>query len=176
MSEDTIQATEQSRLRRQGRLVFYHPNSKGSGCALQLDMRLNAGEERRYDCFFLSMARQKNVATKTDGREVPASFDWESRLTAKLGFLDVCEIITVLEGRRPAVGNGRGGLFHASGDGNTVIDFRRSEEPAGYSVALSRKANGSAQPVRMQLLLGEAEAAGLRCILHQGLFFLTFRA
>lgn len=176
MSDDTIQATEQNRLRRQGRLVFYHPNGKGTGCALQLDMRLNTGEERRYDCFFLSMARQKSVASKTDGHDVPASFDWEGRLTAKLGFLDVCEIIMVLEGRQPAVGNGRGCLFHASGDGNTVIDFRRSEDPNGYSAALSRKANGSAQPVRTQILLSEAEAAGLRCILHQGLFFLTFRA
>jgi hypothetical protein len=116
------------------------------------------------------------VAQKGAGHDTPASFDWDNRLTAKLGFLDVGEILTVLEGRRPAVGNGRGGLFHASGDGNTVIDFRSSEDPAGYSVGLSRKANADAQPVRMQILLTEAEAAGLRCILQQGLFHLTFGA
>lgn len=175
MSTETTASRDTRGLRRQGKVVFYHPNAKGSGCALQLDIRLNTGEERRYDCFFLSMARQKSLASRTAGHEVPASFDWENRLTAKLGFLDVCEILTVLEGRRPSVGNGRGGLFHASGEGNTVIDFRRSDEPAGYSVGLSRKNRSEDPPVRMQILLGEAEAAGLRCILQQGLFFLSFR-
>ena len=49
---------------RTGRLMFYHPNSKGTGTALQLELRLNRGAEDRYDCFFLEMAQQKSTARR----------------------------------------------------------------------------------------------------------------
>ena len=50
------------------RLVFYHPNGKGTGCAVQFDLRPAAGD--REGCLFAAFANQKSVA---DGGRNPAA-------------------------------------------------------------------------------------------------------
>lgn len=162
-----------------GRLTYYHPNARGTGTAMQLELRLNRAGEDRYDCFFLELARQKTAPSApaaTDGRRMPASFDWAAKLTAKLDFADVCEFLMVLEGRQPQAGGDRNGLYHGNGGGSTLISFRRSEEPKGYHVGLSKKGADGAEAVRAQILLGDAEALGLRHVLQTSLFFMTFHA
>jgi hypothetical protein len=174
--ETGTETQERTGNRRQGRLTYYHANGKGTGAVMQIDMRLNEGDERRYDCFFLTMARQKSVAAKVDGRDVPASFDWDGRVAVKLGFGDVCELLAVLEGRRDTAGQSGKGLYHASGDGSTIVEFSRQSDREAYGLAVSRKGSDGAQVFRGQMILSDAEAIGLRCVFQQGLFFLSFHA
>lgn len=155
-------------------ITLYHPNGRGTGSALRLEPRINREGEDRYNCFFLEMAAQKQVADRKGGGSDYATFDWDRRITVKLGFADICELLAVLEGKAEHVGGERKGLFHATGAGNTIIGFARDAERGGYHLSLSRKLKGDAEPRRIGIGLGEAEAVGLRCLFQTGLFFVTF--
>jgi hypothetical protein len=155
-------------------IAFYHPNGKGTGSALRLEPRINRTDRDRYNCFFVEMAVQKTPVRREGGATVPATFDWENKITVKLGFLDLAEILAVLEGRCESAGSGRNGLYHASGGGNTLITFQANREQGSYLFALSGKRAGEATPRKVAIALGAAEAIGLRCLLQVGLFFITF--
>lgn len=156
------------------RLAFYHPNSAGNGAALQLEPKLNRRETDRYNCFFLDMAAQKSAAGKDGEKKVPATFDWEHKLTVKLDFADICELLTVLEGRAEKAGGQRNGLYHENGKSNTIITFQKNAERGGYLLGVSRKDKEGGAITRVNMGLSEPEAAGLRSIFQIGLFFLVF--
>jgi len=155
-------------------ISFYHPNSKGSGSALRLEPRLNRDDDDRYNCFFIEMAAQKTPAVREQGRVTPATFDWSKKITVKLNFLDIAEMLTVLEGRADKIGGERSGLFHASGSMNTLISLQRNQETRTYYFALSCKRKASDPAQKIGIVLSETEATGLRCLFQTGLFFVTF--
>jgi len=155
------------------KLVIYHPTAAGSGAALQLEPRVNRQEADRYNCFFLEMAAQKTAAARTDGKRVPASFDWEHKLTVKLDFTDICEMLAVLEGRVDKLGGAKSGIFHQNGNSSTVITLQKADK-GGYFIGLSKKIGQDGALARVNMSLSEAEAIGLRSIFQAGLFFITF--
>lgn len=158
-----------------GRAIgFYHPNGKGNGSALRLEPRLNRDDADRYNCFFIELAPQKTTAVRGAGGVTPATFDWTKKITVKLGFLDVAELLTVMEGRAPKVGGERNGLYHANGGSNTLIAFQRNPDSGTYYLALSIKRNKEEVPHKVGITLSETEVTGLRCLLQTGLFFVTF--
>ncbi len=154
-------------------LCYYHPNGRGTGSAVRFEPRLNRNGNDRYNCFFVEWARQKD-RTSTTSPDAFARFDWEGKITVKLGFLDLCELLTVLEGRATAVGANGKGLYHATEQGNTLITFAHQAERKNYLFAVSRKLNGDAEPQRISIALSKIEATGLRHVLQMGLFFVTF--
>ncbi|MGA1192825.1 MAG: hypothetical protein ACO398_01980 [Kiritimatiellia bacterium] len=155
-------------------IAFYHQNNRGTGTALRLEPRVNRDDADRYNCFFMEMAAQKTTANRDGGGVSPATFDWVNKITVKLNFMDIAEMLTVLEGRTLRVGGDRNGLFHASGGGNTLIAFQRNLEHNTFFLALSCKRNKEAVPYKLGITLSDAEATGLRCLFQTGLFFVTF--
>lgn len=155
-----------------GALTLYHPNRKGTGGAMRLELRLRGRETGRYDCFFLELAHQR--PPRPGGQT--AAFDWENKATVKLGFVDVCALLAVLEGVQPAVGNQGNGLYHQTEDVSTLIAFRRTTERPGYFLGVSRKRNGGDHIFKGHFLVSVQEGIGLRCLLQSGLFFMTYLA
>lgn len=159
-----------------GRLAFYHPTQSGGGGVARLEF--HPARPDRDGCFFLEMARQKTVPARTENGRQAATFDWENKLTVKLGLPDVCSFLLVLEGKCEQAGNGRGGLFHDTAEANTVINLRRQAEPAvGYALEISRKpkrADGEVQ--RTRVVLTDGEAIGLRCTLQAAVFPMVYGA
>lgn len=155
------------------KMTLYHPNSAGTGAAMQLEPRLNRHADDHYNCFFLEMAPQRTAAARDGQKIVPASFDWANKLTVKLDFADICEILSVLEGRIARLGEPKNGLFHKSGNASTIIALQKADK-GGYFLSLSKKSGDSAVAVRVNMTLSEAEAIGLRAIFQTGLFFITF--
>ncbi len=155
-------------------LCLYHPNSKGTGSALRIEPRINRHDEVRYNCFFLEMASQKTAAEGRGDRRAHATFDWENKITVKMGFLDISEMLTVLDGHAPQMGGERKGLYHATNNGNTLISLSHDPARGTYYLSLSRKKNGAREPQRIGIALGRAESVGLRCLLQTGLFFVLF--
>ena len=172
--QSTMQETSSITGRRDQRVAFYHPNSAGTGAAMKLEPRVNRLEADRYNCFFMDMATQKTAAGAQDGKKPHASFDWEHKLTVKLGFMDICAILEVLEGRCEKLGGARNGLFHQNGTASTVITLQKADK-GGYFLGLSRKTAAGVMS-RVNMVLGDAEALGLRYILQAGLFFITFHS
>lgn len=173
MSTETGKQGNGSRAREQ-KLAFYHPNAAGNGVALQLEPRVNRREADRYNCFFFEMAAQKTVSERDGEKRVMPTFDWTNKLTVKMDFADICELLLVLEGRQERVGGQKNGIYHDSDKANTIITFGKIPEKGGYSFGLSRKDKESGQLTRLNIGLSEAEAIGLRCIIQSGLFFITF--
>jgi hypothetical protein len=157
-----------------GQFTFFHANPKGTGMAARFELKLDPRRTNGGSCFFLEMAHQKTAAARggAAGR-VPATFDWAGKATVKLGFLDLCEFLAVLEGRQEQAGGGRNGLYHDAGAANTIISFKRGTE-RGYSLAVSRKNREGAIVFRGHILLNEAEAIGLKSILQSGIFHVAF--
>jgi hypothetical protein len=161
---------------REQKLMFYHPNGAGTGAALQLEPRVNRRGSDRYNCFFLEMAAQKTAMGREGEKKVHATFDWENKLTVKLEFLDICEMLSVLEGRQERAGGARNGLYHETERASTMITLSRSAEKSGLFLGLSRKDKESGILARVHMALSEAEVVGLRSIFQVGLFFITFHA
>jgi hypothetical protein len=154
-------------------LRFYHPSASGRGAAMQLEPRFSNSQGDRYNCFFLEMAQQQTPPRNAGGQRVHATFNWQEKLAVKLDFADICEMLVVFEGRADKVGGKRGGLFHQSGNANTIISCQRGEQ-GGYLIGLSRKDMSTGQTSRVSMVLSEAEAVGLRHVLQTSLFFLSF--
>lgn len=159
-----------------GRLAFYHPNSKGTGAAIQLELRINRPGENTYDCFFLEMAQQKTVGTRNANGRTPATFDWPNKATVKLTFPDICEILAVLENKKALAGGRGNGIYHEAGNTNTVIMFKKQLDNGGYYLGVSRKDTKGNQLFKAQMAMSESEAIGLRNILQTGLFYMFFHA
>jgi hypothetical protein len=157
-------------------ICYYHANAKGMGSALRLEPKVNRREGDRYNCFFIEMAAQKTAAVKDGATKKHATFDWENKITVRMDFADLCELLTVLEGRADKVGGERNGLYHASGNGNTLIAFQHNKETRTYFLSLSRKNKGDDSARKIAITLSEVEATGLRCLLQTGLFFVSFFA
>lgn len=175
MNGNTRTTTEEYPSDYKGRSIcFYHPNARGTGSALRIEPRANRHDADRYNCFFIELAGQKTMAGRERGANTYATFDWDNKITVKLGFPDICEILMVLEGRVPHIGGDRKGLYHASKQGNTLIALARDAQRGTYYLSLSRKRNGDSDAQRIGIGLSEAEATGLRCLLQTGLFFVTF--
>jgi len=155
-------------------ISFYHPNSKGTGSALRIEPRFNRDDNDRYNCFFIELAPQKTTFTRNNGKLSPATFDWSRKITVKLGFLDIAELLTVLEGRAPNVGGERNGLYHANGSSNTLITFQRYQDRNAYYLGVSCKRGKDNEPQKVGISLSDVEATGLRSLLQTGLFFVTF--
>jgi len=157
-----------------GRLAFYHPTQSGGGAAARLEF--HPARPDRDGCFFLEMARQKTLAARNENGRQAATFDWESKITVKLGLPDVCSLLLVLEGKCEQAGNGRGGLFHDTAEANTVINLRRQAEPAaGFALEISRKFKRADSEVhRTRVVLTEGEGIGLRCVFQSAMFPLVF--
>ena len=159
-----------------GRLTYYHANSKGSGTAVRLELKMAANQKNGHGCFFLEMARQKTPPGRDGRSRTPATFDWESKATVKLSFTDVCELLTVLEDRQSAAGPRGRGLYHEAKTVNTIIGFRRNAERGGYNLNISRKNAEGATVFRGHILLSPAECVGLRSVFQAGLFHMAFHS
>lgn len=144
------------------KLVFYHPNGKGTGCAVQFELRAATGD--RDGALFAAFANQKSVAGGGggEGGRQAATFGWGEKITVKLKFPDICQLLPVLEGSAASANSGKG-LFHDAGETSTVIHMSRVAEPVpgvAFEVSKKRK-NGADAPQRARILFTETEALGL---------------
>ena len=156
-------------------LSFYHANAKNTGAAIQFSMEPATPE--RDGAVYFSLARQKTVASN-EGERRFASFDWSSKATVKLGFVEVAEMLLVLCGQAPALGHaGKEGIFHTSPTATTTISLKRSEDPTrpGFLLGVGRtpKANPNARQY-YSITLWPAEAFGLRAALLAQMGLLAF--
>ena len=96
---------------RRTRKVFYHPNGKGTGSALQLE--LHPAHEDTEGSVFLTMAPQRTIGMRTADDTVHPTFDWRNAVCLKLDLMDLAQILQVMRGVQESLADGKG-LFHRS--------------------------------------------------------------
>ena len=156
-------------------LSFYHANGKGSGSAARFEVVPACGD--RDGAVFLTLAQQKSVATGSveQGNRQYATFDWPNRVTVKLNFGDLCQMLSVFKGQTSTIADGKG-LYHDSRNTTTLINLTRQTEPyTGLALEVSRRGKVESDPaVRTRIVFNNTEAFGLGAVLEQVLGLLAF--
>lgn len=136
----------------------YKPNNNGSGSASSWQISTKIVDSKEEKNVFLDLANQK--PSNNDN----AAFDWDSKLTAKLGLNDLGDMLAVLRGLKDGVGNlkdgKRSGLYHQNSKGNTVIYFNENVKDnllQGYSLRVSKKSDQNQSAVNHSLTVSEGQ-------------------
>ena len=141
------------------RLEFYHPNGKGTGCAMV--MKLRPADAAQDGFIVVSFANQMTVGNMNCDNPTFPKFDWENCVDVVLDFNDLCAILQVVRGETESIREGRG-IFHKYNECCQKIKFSHIVEPVcGYSFdVLETSAHGSAEK-RVHLLLSQADSLGI---------------
>ena len=156
---------------RRTRKTFYHPNGKGTGSAMQLE--LHPAHEDTEGSIFLTIAPQRGVGTRTENETVHPTFDWRNAVCLKLDLMDIAQLLQVLRGVQESIGDGKG-LFHRSANATAVIRFEHRIEPSpGYVLDVSRKPLvGELQ--RVGFFFHHVEAFAFAAMMEQALVYVAF--
>ncbi len=174
---DTVKTADEETQERgyRPRLSFYHANGKGSGSAARFEVVPAGGD--REGAVYLTLAQQKSVASgsSAQGNRQHATFDWGGRVTVKLNFGDLCQMLLVLRGQAANVAEGKG-LYHDSRGMTTVINLNRNDDThPGVTLDISRRSKDEAgQACRTRISFNSAEAFGLGAVLEQALGAVAF--
>ena len=156
---------------RRTRKVFYHPNGKGTGSALQLE--LHPAHEDTEGSVFLTMAPQRTVGKRMEDDTVHPTFDWRNAVCLKLDLMDLAQILQVLRGVQESLADGKG-LFHRSANGSAVIKFEHRIEPIpGYMLDVSKKPL-IGDVSRVCFFFRPAEAFACALMLEHALVYVAF--
>ncbi len=156
---------------RRARKVFYHPNGKGTGSALQLE--LHPAHEDTEGSVFLTIAPQLSIGVRMDTDTVHPTFDWRNAICLKLNLMDLAQLLQVLRGVQESLADGKG-LFHRSSNASAIIKFEHRIEPVpGYLLDVSKKPlAGELRHVSFFFRAAEAFACAL--MLEQALVYVAF--
>ena len=153
-------------------LRIYHPNGKGTGCAMV--MKLRPADATQDGFVVVSFANQMTVGNPTGDNPTFPKFDWENEVDVVLDFNDLCAILQVLRGETESIREGRG-IFHKYNECCQKIQMRHLIDPVcGYSFdVLETSANGSDEK-RMHMLLSRAESLGICESIAGSMYLIAF--
>jgi hypothetical protein len=147
------------------KLNLYHPNSKGTGSALSVE--LVPATTNATGRIVLRLKPQKE--------SLSTSFDDSKEIIVSLDVFDVAEFLKVFRGCEESIADGKG-LFHRTMDANFVIKLEHRIEPRpGYLLELSTKENNPEGLMwRYQFLINPSEAIVLNEIFSSSLVYMAF--
>ena len=153
-------------------LRLYHPNGKGTGCAMV--MKLRPANATQDGFIVVSFANQMTVGNPTGDNPTFPKFDWENEVDVVLDFNDLCAILQVLRGETESIREGRG-IFHKYNECCQKIQMRHLIDPVcGYSFdVLETSANGSDEK-RVRMLLSSAESLGIYESIAGSMYLIAF--
>jgi len=139
---------------------IYHPNGKGTGCALK--MELHPAHDDRDGCIMMRLASQNTIGDMRGPVRRFPTFDWEKRICVKLDFADICKMLQVFRGECESLEDGKG-LYHRSARYTTRIVLRHLIEPVqGYSLEVYRDTAGHPdESLSAHIVLNPWEALGI---------------
>ena len=140
-------------------LRFYHPNRRGTGCAMVMKLR---PADATHDGFIVvSFANQMTVGNPTGDNPTFPKFDWENKVDVVLDFNDLCAILQVLRGETESVCEGRG-IFRKYKECCQKIQLRHLIEPVcGYSFEVFEIPANSSDEKCVHMLMSPAESLGI---------------
>ena len=153
-------------------LRLYHPNGKGTGCAMV--MKLRPADATQDGFGVVSFANQMTVGNPTGDNPTFPTFDWENEVDGVLDFDALCAILQVLRGKTESI-DGIHGIFHKYKECCQKIQLRHLIDPVhGYSFdVLETSANGSDEK-RMHMLLSPAESLGICESIAGSMYLIAF--
>ena len=147
--------------------TMYHPNGKGTGTALRLE--LHPAHDETDGSIFAAIAPQKTSETAPY-----PSMDWNKAVCVKFDIIELAQILQVLRGCAESIADGKG-LFHRTIKGNTVVRFEHRIEPVcGYMLDIAHKPLGGDDTVRMCFFMKQTEAFAFSEAISHALLYVAF--
>ena len=153
-------------------LRLYHPNGRGTGCAMV--MKLRPADATQDGFIVVSFANQMTVGNPHGDNPTFPTFDWENEVDVVLDFNDLCAILQVLRGETESVREGRG-IFHKYKECCQKIQMRHLIDPVcGYSFDVFETSANSSDEKRMHMLLSPAESLGICESIAGSMYLIAF--
>ena len=146
---------------------MYHPNARGTGSAMKLELAPAKGEID--GSMSVTLAPQVSVGSSVTN----PGFDWTKSVSVKLTIFELARFIQVLRGMEESIEDGKG-IFHRTTTENMVVKFVHRIEPVpGYLLDVSAKPyDGDTRRVWFQFR--QEEALALLMVIEQSLSMLAF--
>ena len=153
-------------------LRLYHPNGKGTGCAMV--MKLRQADTTGDGYIVVSFANQMTVGNPHGDNPTFPKFDWDNRVDVVLDFYDLCAILQVLRGETESIREGRG-IFHKYNECCQGIHLRHMIDPVcGYSFEVFETPANSSDEKRVRMLLSPAESLGICESISGSMYLVAF--
>lgn len=147
--------------------TMYHPNGKGTGSALRLELYPAHGAIE--GSILATLAPQASVGSSVTN----PGFDWTKAIRVKLTIVHLAHFLQVLRGMEESIQDGKG-LFHRTTTANMVIKFEHRIEPVpGYLLDVSAKPYDE-DVRRVWFHFRQAEALALLTVIEQSLVSVAF--
>lgn len=154
------------------RLEFYHPNAKGTGCAVA--MALRPADATQDGFIVVSFANQMTVGNPHGDNPTFPRFDWENRVDAVLDFNDLCAILQVLRGETESIREGCG-IFHKHNECWQKIQLRHLVDPVcGYMFEVFETPANGGEEKRAHMFLSPAESLGICEAISGSMYLIAF--
>ena len=154
------------------RLEFYHPNGKGTGCAMV--MALSPADSTQNGFIAVSIANQLTVGNPTGDNPTYPTFDWENSVDFVLDFNDLCAILQVLRGETESIREGCG-IFHKHNECWQKIQLRHQIDPVcGYMFEVFETPANGDEEKRVHMFLSPAESLGICESISGSMYLIAF--
>ncbi len=154
------------------RLEFYHPNAKGTGCAMAMALRPSDSTQNGYVA--VSFANQMTVGNSMGANPTFPTFDWENCVDVVLDFDALCAILQVLRGETESI-DGIHGIYHKYKGCCQKIQLRHLIDPVCcYSFEVFEALANGGEEKRVHMLLSPAEALGIYESIAGSMYLITF--
>ena len=153
-------------------LRLYHPNAKGTGCAMV--MKLRPADSTQDGFIVVSFANQMTVGNPNGDNPTFPTFDWDNMVDVVLGFNDLCAILQVLRGETESVCEGRG-IFRKYKGCCQKIQMRHLVEPVcGYAFEVLETSANSSDEKHVHMLMSSAESLGIYEAIAGSMYLIAF--
>lgn len=151
---------------------MYHPNARGTGFAMKLELEPAEGEVD--GSISVTLAPQSGTASRMQNETTNPRFDWENVVIAKLCITDISRFIMVFRGIEESISDGKG-LIHVSALSRKTIKFWHMIEPRpGYLLEITDVPSDGKNVKCGRFFLNNAEAMCICSIFEQSLSMLAF--
>ena len=153
-------------------LRLYHPNGKGTGCAMA--MALHPADSTQNGFIDVSIANQLTVGNSMGANPTFPTFDWENCVDVVLDFDALCAILQVLRGETESI-DGIHGIFHKYKECCQKIQLRHLIYPVhGYSFEVVETPANGGDEKRVHMLLSPAESLGICESIAGSMYLIAF--
>lgn len=147
--------------------VIYRANKSNTGAATSIEFNT--------DKKMLFLVSAKQIGTDEKGN---ANFGWsdpKTAITVKMGLPDIGEFLTILNGVKPKIAEGKG-LFHENPKGNTIVNLETytKDNRTAYSFKVSSKRDGVTTQIQHMISLGEGQV--IKVILQEAILAMVYSA
>jgi hypothetical protein len=154
------------------KLSFYHPNGRGTGCAVQFELHPAHGAEDGY--IMATFAKQKTVGARDGNAVTYPRFDWANKITVKLYMGELMEMLQTFRGCQKSIQDGKG-IFQRTEEKAIVFNTSHRIEPQpSYCVEVSQRLVGSDEIDRAYIMLTISEGLALSLCIEQSLGLIAF--